>query len=244
MASEYIKYLTKDIKPDEPPPPPEKKDRIKNWFYYNKWFILAGIIAVILIADLIRTVLHIGEVTPDVQIAYIGSLTLPDEVIQEMETQLSPLVPDGNGDGKSTLKINSYVFPEGSAEDSTLATIRTSSQVRLMGDFDDCTSFLFLMEDAEEAEEAYNILSWPDGTLPESEEDAVRHTEEYVFAWKDCPALAALTAKDGPLAQYEEASPGLSEYLESLSIGRRGFWTEKTSAYPEACEGFWEALRT
>ncbi len=33
MASEYLKWKYRDVKPDEPPPPMTRKQRLANWFY-------------------------------------------------------------------------------------------------------------------------------------------------------------------------------------------------------------------
>ena len=36
MASEYIKYQLRDVKPQEAPAPLTRKEKIKNWFDYYK----------------------------------------------------------------------------------------------------------------------------------------------------------------------------------------------------------------
>ena len=99
------------------------------------------------------------------------------------------------------------------------------------------------MEDPVAFERDYQILAMPDGTLPESEEDSILHPELYSIPWKDCPALAALTAPGGALESLEGMTPELISYLEGLSVGRRGFWMDQKPLHPESCEGFWEALR-
>ena len=35
---------------------------------------------------------------------------------------------------------------------------------------------------------------------------------------------------------------GKDALLSSLSVARRGFWTERTCSYPEACDALWDAI--
>ena len=48
MASEYLKWKYRDVKPDEPPPERSKKDKLANWLHYHKWWIVVW--AVLLLA--------------------------------------------------------------------------------------------------------------------------------------------------------------------------------------------------
>ena len=249
MASEYIKYLTKDEKPAEEAPPLTPKERRKNWLYYHKWHLVIGAAALVMLLDLTRSALRIGEIRPDIQIAYTGKYVLPEKVVPLLEEHLASYAKDANGDGRTVVRINTYPQPDLSSGDSSLVSLSAASSVQMMADMEDRLSFLFLMDDPAGLESSIHILAHPDGTLPESEEDPVIHPEAYVISWKDCPGLAAFTAPDGPLASAEQTAgiedpEAVISYLESLSIGRRGFWTEKTSAWPEACEHFWQALRS
>lgn len=240
MASEYIKYLTKDIKPEEAPPPPDRKARLKNWFYYHKWHLIIAAVLLLVGAELVINALHIGEILPDVQVAYIGKYVIPEDVMNVLSEKLSAYADDADGDGHSLVLVNSYTKPADTEGNETLAALSASSTVRLMADLEKRSSFLFFMDDPESFEAGVHILAKPDGTLPESEDDAVKHISDYVVSWNDCPALAALTAPDGKITAL---SPETASYLESLFIARRGFWTDETCAHPEECEAFWNRLR-
>ncbi len=244
MASEYIKYLIKDEKPAEEAPPLSPKERRKNWLYYHKWHLIIAVVVLIIAADLIKSALHIGEILPDVQIAYVGQFVLPVDVLSEIEQQLSGCCPDGNGDSRSVVRLNSYAQPVPSEGDDSTLSLRTASTVQLMADLESRGSFLFLMDDPKGWEEQVRILAHPDGSLPETETDTSVHIENYVISWKDCPALAALTAEDGPLAKLDSCDETVLSYLESLYVGRRGFWTDQTSENYDACVTFWDNLRS
>ena len=244
MASEYIQYLIKDEKPTEAPPPLSPKERRKNWLYYHKWHLIIGAVALIIAADLIKNALHIGEILPDVQMAYVGRYVLPADALTVIEEQLSASCPDGNGDGRSVVRFNSYAQPEGAEGDESTLTLRTASTIQQMADLEARQSFLFLMDDPKGWDEQVRILAHPDGTLPETETDSSLHIEDYVIPWNDCPVLAALTAEDGPLARLDSCDDTVLSYLESLYVGRRGYWTDKTSDNYEACVTFWDNLRS
>ena len=185
MASEYIKYLTKDEKPAEEAPPLSPKERRKNWLYYHKWHLIIGAVVLLVLLDLGRSALHIGETFPDVQIAYVGKYVLPDGVATAMEQQLAAYASDANGDGKTVVRLNCYPQPDPASGDDSAASVRTASVMKLMADLESQVSFLFLTDDPAGFESGIHILAHPDGSLPETEDDSVRHTENYVIPWND-----------------------------------------------------------
>ena len=64
MASEYLKWKYRDVKPREKKEltPAEKR---KTWWYYHKWRLAAGIVLVLAGAGILRQVLGVGRVEPD-----------------------------------------------------------------------------------------------------------------------------------------------------------------------------------
>ena len=240
MASEYIKDLIKDEKPAEAPPPLTAKQRRQNWLHYHKWHLIIGTIAVLILLDLGRSALHIGEVQPDVRIAFAGKYVLPEETVPAICEALSLYCPDANGDGRRVVQLNTYPQPDPEAGGDSAVTLRTASVVQMMSDLESCASFLFLLDDPVSFEGGVRILAYPDGSLPDEAADPAVYVKDCALSWADCPGLAALTAPGGALADADET---VRSYLESLSIARRGFWTEKTARYPEACEAFWANLQ-
>lgn len=241
MASEYIQYLIKDEKPAEAPPPLSPKERRKNWLYYHKWHLIIGAVLIVIALDLLRSALHIGEVEPDLQIAYVGTAVLTDDIIPALEALLSEHAGDANGDGRTVVTLNSYPLPADAPGDDTMAVLRNSSQVRLMADLEEGSSFLLLLEDPSAFEEAYHILAHPDGTAPEDEEDPILHPENYTVRWADVPFLAA-AAEGGDLAAAAGGNADLIEYLNQLSFGRRVFLGDRGDSIPKENLTFWESL--
>ena len=235
MASEYLKWKYRDVKPDEPIQYTAQEKR-KNWWSYHKWHVIIGVLLLLIVGDILYDALGIGQVRPDYQIAYIGETTLPDDTAAALEEAIAELGQDCNGDGRVAVKLNQYV--RGGNSDN--AEYAAASAVTLMGDLSEYDSYFFLLDDPDAFQRSYGVLRRLDGTLPA---DGDRDYAACYLAWDDCPVLAGLelggyTAK----ALGQEVSGDSQELLGTLYFARRGFWTDETTAYPEESDHLWEAL--
>ena len=233
MAGEYFKYLARNEKPREKTVlTPEEKRR--NWWDYHKWHVVIGACLLIALLDIGKSVFHIGEVRPDIQVAYVGSNELSPETVLFLQEAFSALAADANGDGRTTVQVNQYASKEQAGAEAFYHT--AAAEVRLMGDLEDCESFLFLLEDAETFQEQYQVLSYPNGSLPESFKDSAADCS---FRWENCPVLSDLAAGYN---QNSGANASAAAELSSLFLARRGFWGNKTVQNLSACEDLWVTL--
>ena len=85
-----------------------KKDKAKNWWYYNKRILLFVAIAAAVAFSWIYSV--VTKVDPDYTVGMVTSFSLPSEVTEELERYLEPFCEDRNGDGKVKVVVSSYVF--------------------------------------------------------------------------------------------------------------------------------------
>ena len=85
MASEYLKWKYRDVKPDEPIRL-TRKEKALNWWHYHKWYVLLGILLLGIVGSLVKSALHIGEIRPDYQFAYVGSDPLPADTVAALES--------------------------------------------------------------------------------------------------------------------------------------------------------------
>jgi len=222
MASEYLKWKYRDVKPDEPPPPLSRKEKLANWFYYYKWWIVVWAVLLYILGSILWDALGIGKVKPDHIFAYIGSSELSEEFAGSLETELASLGSDVNGDGKVTVELRQYVTGyDGDPE--TAMYYNYASDVVLVADINQGESYFFLMEDPAGIQKAYQILALPDGSPPSEGDDGL---EGKVFSWGDCPALAGL--------DIDQAR------MENLWIGRRCFYDEKQSH--DADDALWNTI--
>jgi hypothetical protein len=72
---------------------------MKNWWYYYKWYVICGIVLFFIACHLIGRALGIGRREPDVQIAYVGQTSLPDDTVDALEQAFSSIAGDYNEDG-------------------------------------------------------------------------------------------------------------------------------------------------
>lgn len=149
MASEYLKWKYRDVRPEKPLEL-TKKQRRQNWWHYHKWHVLIGVAVVLIGADWGWNILT--RVTPDYQIAYVGSVPLSEGDGASWETQLAAFGTDCNGDGKVVVQLKQYLS---SYED---AMYNAAANVRLLADLDGRESYFFLLEDPDGFQEGYEVL--------------------------------------------------------------------------------------
>lgn len=221
MASEYLlKKAREEYVPEEVREltPAEKR---RNWWHYYKWYVVAGIVLVLCIANIVGSALGIGKIRPDVSIAYVGTHTLSEETVQTLTDGIAALCTDFNGDGRILVDFHQYVNPDVGDADNLLYA--EAAQLKLIGDITECRSYFFLMEDPDAFQRLTTCLRNLDGSLHDEDTTA----EGKVLPLGACPVFAGMN---------------LGEQIESLSFGRRGFWTEKTSPNAEDCDALWAAL--
>ena len=233
MASEYLKWKYRDVKPREKVELTRSEKR-KNWWHYHKWHMVIGAVLVLMGASILYQSLEIGKVKPDYQFAYVGTNPLPEDTAAALERSLAAFGTDANGDGQVVVTLRQYIL---NSEDPQTAM---AGQVQLMSDLTGCESVFFLLEDPERFQRDYLTLCKRDGSLPEEGDDSAEGT---YWLWSQCPVLAGMELGGYSYNLLGETVSGDSgELLSGLAVARRGFWTEKDAPYPEECGALWTAL--
>ena len=211
MASEYLNYKYRDVGHREKREYTPREKR-RNWWHYNKWYVIGSIVGAILLGNLILTMLGVGKEHPDVTIAFITDYQISEEAAGTLQNSLAAYADDYNGDGKVSVSLQQYVIPDGSSKETE--QVAYAGRITLIGDLEECTSFLFLIRDPDSFQKTYEILCYPDGTLPP---EGIAGSE-FATAVNSLPAFTS-----------DEINPSLREYLKDYYIARRGFWADKTS---------------
>ena len=120
MASEYIKYMVGDGKPQEPSPELTPKEKWKNWWHYNWWIVAVVLAAVVAVGSLVLKNLGVTEPLADYNVAYVGSRPLSDETVEAVVATFQEFGEDASGDGVVTVAVNQYVIYENSADVESL----------------------------------------------------------------------------------------------------------------------------
>lgn len=220
MASEYLKWKYRDVKPDQPAERTAKQ-KAANWWHYHKWWLLAGAVLAIALVDIAVNALGIGKVEPDYQLAYVASAPLSDETLAALEKAFSALGEDLNGDGRAVFEIHPYVDMAAS-EERDQAGYAYAAGVKLMADLEACESYFFICDDPETLHANYDILARPDGEIAGTDEVIDSH------AWESLPVLAGLDVDQAKMA--------------GLYFARRGFWQDRVCRHKDGCDALWSAL--
>lgn len=240
MANDYKKWLAKDVEPEAEAAKPSGLAAFKNWWHYHWLHVLIGAIIAAILLDMAANMLHIGEVEPDYQIAYVGANELPADTAEAIERAFEALGQDENGDGQTVAELHQYVTPD--ADTGTdAATLAFTASMQLTNDFDDCKSYFLLLEDPDTFQQEYAALAELDGSAPaEGDTDGLGK----VYLWSECPALAGQD-----LGTYSETLLGENfsgenqSLLGGLYIGRRYFYPEGgTVANLAGCDALWSTI--
>ncbi len=235
MAGEYYRWQARDVKPEEKREM-TREEKIRNWWYYHKWHLLIALVAVLIIGDIATDILTKRSNQPDYSIAYVGSSYLPEETVTQLTDALAQLGEDLNGNGKVQVALHQYIAyaqeGDGQQASGNQYTMLYGAQVQLISDITNCDSFFFLMEDPEQFQADYQILTF-----------ANAETEALYYAWADCPVLAELPLGSYTVETLEQVYSGISQdVLSRLYIGRRGFLEGENCEDPEGCEALWNKL--
>lgn len=235
MASEYLKWLARNEKPEKKRELSPKEKR-SNWWYYHKGHVALGLAAAALVVFAAWDLYSGSRNQPDYQVAYIGAVSLPEDTANALESALASLGEDLNGDGQVLVHVNQYLV---NADDSVYM-VSYGSKMQLMADMSEGDSFIFLMEDPAEFQSQYGYLAYPDGTFPAGAEEP---SEDLWYSWADCPVLTGLSLGGYRLTGIDESIAGDSqELLSNLYIARRGFGEDSGVGDLEGYAALWQRL--
>ena len=119
------------------------KQKVENFWYYNKWFVIVG--GIFAIFFIIAFVQIITKVESDVDIMYVGPSQVASANVEDMQENISAVVKrDFNDDGEIFVKIISYkvytgesngefdAFQKGEIEGYTTELIAGDSTILLL----------------------------------------------------------------------------------------------------------------
>lgn len=213
---------------------------MKNWWYYHKWYVISGIIVLLISFNLLSNYFGWFKEKPDVQIAYIGEAALPDDTVSAIEKAFSSLADDYNHDGHIVIQVNQYVTGDLNDHSADTAEYRQASELKLLADINDCESYFFLLEDPETFQNQYQLLADSDGNCPSSSDSSVSGK---VLVWDTIHSFNSMD-----LGTYESTLLGQKttgsnqELLSSLYLGRRCFYTLRETENADNCAVLWKKL--
>ena len=228
--------------PDPAPPPPKSTAfsyRLKNWWYYHKWYVVCGGILLWILIDVAGSAIGLRQEKPDFQIAYVGSTPLPEDTVAALEKGFAQLAGDFNGDEEAIVRINQFITADPDAAPDTALSSYTS-EVKLMGDISANESYFFLTDDPETLQRSYQILADPDGSCPDETDYSA---EGKTVLWSECSALSEMDLGScTSVIAGREVTQDNQELLSELFFGRRCFYSEKTVDSFSQCDELWNTI--
>ncbi len=259
MASyQYLRDIPpEDLMPDQPREytPAEKR---KNWWDYHwKTLVIGGFfvfLGIWMLSDMLR-----ASPAPDLTIAVVAPGSVPQETLDALETALTPLITDRNGDGQVLVEARSYNLHlsetaedmgyanEPFAGDSVQAYDNMAAATQLSADYQNNESYLFLLYDPLGFQQYTQGLLYLDGTVPEeiSTQDtaALEAIDWYnfVYRWTDCPVLAGLELGEYTIPLSGETGSS-QQLLSKFYLARRIVISEGSQSAFDGCAAFWDTL--
>jgi len=233
------KNSTEEYKPEAPAREYTKKEKAANWWHYQKWAVLAGIVAVIAVAAILKDIFF--RTRPDYEIAYVSMQQLPVDTSEALQAVLAEFGEDLNGDGQVVVQLNQYTVDFNAEETNPDAYYQMAGVTQLSADLSDGNSYIFLLEDPAAFERVSEALQYLDGTTP----DAAAKTdwEKMVYRWADCPVLAGLDLGSYTgMTLMDDQTGDSQEVLADLYVARRVARDEKQAEKFTGDEALWQAL--
>lgn len=235
MAGEYVRWLARDVQPQqERELTPQQKRR--NWWDYHKWHVIIGLVCAIMIANVFYDALENSRNKPDYTIAFVGRTVLPDDTAAALETAFAGLGRDLNGNGKVQVKLMQYQLYDETASNNPIeqennAQRAYNASMLLLVNVETVESMIFLLEDPELFAANYPIL------VSDREEGPLWRR------WADCPVLTGLELGNFRIPVVNGYAEGDSQKaMESIYIARRGLWDDESNEMIEGALELWAKL--
>ena len=239
MASEYYKWLARDVKPEE-----EKvltrEEKWRNWWYYHKWHVVICIFCLIIMVNIGYDMAYNAMNEPDYKIAYVGKTALPEDTVEALEAAIASLGEDLNGNGKVQVELLSYELLDEESMDENSAERGYNTSMLLLMNIETVESMIFLLEDPAAFSADYPVLTRVDGTKTEETPDSDVPT---YYRWADCPVLTGLDLGTFEIPVVGGMAEGDSQLaMENICVARRGLWDDDSNDTIEGALRLWETM--
>ena len=210
--------------PREMPANMTAKERRDNWWRYHWIYVLAGVLAALLLFGIVWE--RLTKVKYDCSVALVARYAATPAEIASLQAALEKDAPDYNGDGEVHVAVNAIQIDYTStAMDDAAIQVMTTNVDKLNSDFYTRQSGIFLLDDPENFQTNHDALSYLDGsTPPEGSTD----WQNMTIPLSDWPGAAEV--------RWDNCLP------ETLYFARRVILTEKDEAAFAGAQALWAAL--
>ena len=199
------------------------KTKIKTWFYYYKWPLVIGIVALLIFVPMVKDALGIGVTKPDYKVACVTESGITEETASALTAALEEMGRDLNGDGVVSVQLTQ--FRTGTGGQEAMEMYAYASTIAAIADMQAEESHFFLFRNPEAFQQAYQILADEDGKLPQDEDYSA---EGRYISCNDWSLNLSGTAQ---------------EELSGMYIGQRGYAREERIEHLSDYRALWAAIK-
>ncbi len=161
-----------------------KKQKLENFWHYNKWFVIGGVLGVFVVGAFLSETLFATK--PDYSIGYITTKYIPSEMLDSMEQAITLNADDRNGDGEVLVHLNYYYLSQSPDVDPNTLMANTT---RLAGDISAYAQMIYLIDNPNVHVGFVEGLVTDNNGVPLSM-DSQTPPEEYGYALSEISAFA------------------------------------------------------
>lgn len=121
------------------------RDKIGNFFYHYKGYIIAGVLLAVLVGFFIYDMAT--KISPDVSVMYIATDPRIELITDKIEAALEPYCKDYNGDGHVFVSVSYMPAAVDTSEGSTGLYYAQSYQTKLVAEFQSADTIIVLTDD-------------------------------------------------------------------------------------------------
>ncbi len=169
-----------------------KKEKRDNWLHYNKWWLIALGLFLLLAGWMIHDV--VTKVDPDTNIALMTTAYISEETITSLEEQLTPYFSDINGDGEVCVNITQLTLNLSDLQlnNEVQYEVKMSSEMMLATDIATSTSIIFITDGFAGLQEYASIFAFLDDPLHYPTEEEMGDLDRMTVRWSESPLLSSL----------------------------------------------------
>ena len=214
--------------------PQTGKEKAENWWFHYKTKLLVGVLAAAMLFSIFFSIF--SKEKPDYTVFLVTSFTMPTTGVEQLERCFEEYADDRNGDGKVTVRVETYVFSDKMAESPQQFQQEQAALARFSVDTTLNDSMLVLHD-----ETAFGIFApdlfdrvfqYNDGTpIPEGATDF----ENAMINWEDVPAFASFD----PKMQIDDKAYSSDTLLQLFKRLRLSVRTDKGADFDEKTQQYY-----
>ncbi len=158
MPSNAFRDMVKEDIPPQQHIESTKKDRVKDFWYYNRFKIFVVIAVLAFVGYFVYEITT--NVKPDLNIAILTEQQyISNEVMDALTNDFTQHCEDYNGDGQVLVYLNLYNPVIGEGAETADPNMQMAAVTKLSADLSSMTSTIFLTDNYDESQEAYKLFS-------------------------------------------------------------------------------------